>query len=180
MPEKIRYIDYYYATVPDKPGEASRALGALQQEGINLLGISAFPHGARRSQLDLVPEDLAAFRNAAKKAGLELSKKKIGFLIQGEDRPGAIAEIAESLRQANVNITSVQAFSAGSGRYGGMLWVKPPDLRKAAEVLGVSRSSVATTRDLVDEVSQESFPASDAPPGHLATRDRTDLAGKET
>jgi hypothetical protein len=42
VPE-IRYIDYYYVTVPDKPGEASRILGALRQEGINLLGISAFP-----------------------------------------------------------------------------------------------------------------------------------------
>jgi hypothetical protein len=163
VPEKIRYIDYYYVTVPDKPGEASRTLGALQQEGINLLGVSAFPHGARRAQLDLVPEDTAAFRNAAKKAGLELSKKKSGFLIQGEDRPGAIAEIVEKLRQANVNITSVQAFAAGSGRYGGMLWVKAPDLRKAAKALGVSRSSVATTSDVVDEASQESFPASDAP-----------------
>jgi hypothetical protein len=69
VPENIRYIDYYYVTVPDKPGEAARTLGALHQQGINLLGVSAFPHGARRAQLDLVPEDMAAFRNAAKKAG---------------------------------------------------------------------------------------------------------------
>ena len=55
----------------------------------------------------------------------------------GEDRPGAIAEITQKLAQANINITSVQAFCAGSGRYGGMLWVKPPDLRKAAKALGL-------------------------------------------
>lgn len=157
MPEEIRYVDYYYVTIPDKPGAAARTLGALHQQGINLLGISAFPHGARRAQLDLVPEDTDAFKTAAKKAGLELSKKKSGFLIQGEDRPGAIAEIVEKLRQVNVNITSVQAFTAGSGRYGGMLWVKPPDLRKAAKALGVVRSSSATTTDVVEEVSQESF-----------------------
>jgi hypothetical protein len=137
MPDEIRRIDYYYATIPDKPGEAARILSALRQAGINLLGISAFPHGLRRSQLDLVSEDSAAFTTAAKGAGLKLSKKKSGFLIQGDDRQGAIAEITEKLAQANINITSVQAFCAGSGRYGGMLWVKAPDLRKAAKALGI-------------------------------------------
>ena len=136
MSDEIRRIDYYYVTVPDKRGEAARVLVALRGAGINLLGVSAFPHGARRSQLDLIPEDSAAFTKAAKGAGLKLSKKKTGFLLQGEDRPGAIAGITEQLAQAKINITSVQTFCAGSGRYGGMLWVKPADLRKAAKTLG--------------------------------------------
>ena len=136
MPDKIRRIDYYYVTVPDKPGEGARILAALQQAGVNLMGISAFPH-ARRSQLDLIPEDAGAFVNAAKAAGLKLSKKKSGFLIQGEDRPGAVAEVSQKLADAKVNVTSAQVFCAGSGRYGGMLWVKAPDLRRAAKALGV-------------------------------------------
>jgi len=85
------------------------------------------------------------------------------FTIAVQNRPGAVAEIAGKLLQANINITSVQAFCAGSGRYGGMLWVKPPDMRKAAKALGVSQSAVAATSDIVDEASEESFPASDAP-----------------
>jgi hypothetical protein len=44
------------------------------------------------------------------------------------------------LAEANINITSAQVFCAGSGRYGGMLWVKAPDLRKAAKALGASAS----------------------------------------
>jgi hypothetical protein len=133
--DEIRRIDYYYVTIPDKSGEAARVLSTLQHAGINLVGVSAFPHGARRSQLDLIPEDSPAFTKAAKSMGLTLSKKNSGFLIQGEDRPGAIAEITSKL--AKVNITSVQAFCAGSGRYGGMLWVKAADQRKAAKALGV-------------------------------------------
>jgi hypothetical protein len=137
VPDEIRRMDYYYVTVPDKPGEGERVLAALREAGINLLGVSAFPHGARKSQLDLIPEDSAAFAKAAKGAGLKLSKKKSGFVIQGEDRPGALADVAGKLAQANINITSVQVFCAGAGRYGGMLWVKGSDLRKAAKTLGV-------------------------------------------
>jgi hypothetical protein len=137
MAEEIKRIDYYYVTIPDKPGEGARVLAALQEAGVNLLGVSAFPHGARRSQLDLIPEDGGACVKAAKAAGLKLSTRKSGFLIQGEDRPGAVAEVLRRLAEAKINVTSVQAFCAGAGRYGGMLWVKAPDLRKAAKALGV-------------------------------------------
>jgi hypothetical protein len=138
MPDEIKRIDYYYASVPDKPGEGARILAALRDAGVNLIGVSAFPHGARRSQLDLIPEDGATFAQAVRAAGLKLSTKKSGFLLQGEDRPGAVADIAKRLAEANINVTSVQVFCAGSGRYGGMLWVEAPDLRKAAKALGIA------------------------------------------
>jgi hypothetical protein len=85
--DAIRRIDYYYVSVPDQPGAAARILSDLHQAGINLLGISAFPHGARKSQLDFIPEDSVAFAKTAKSAGLKLSKKKTGFLIQGDVVP---------------------------------------------------------------------------------------------
>ena len=137
MPDDIRRIDYYYTSLPDKPGAGARILAALREAGVNLIGISAFPHGARRSQLDLIPEDSTAFAKAARAAGIELSTKKSGFLAQGEDRPGAVADLVRRLAEANINVTSVQVFCAGSGRYGGMLWVKAHDLRKAAKALGI-------------------------------------------
>ena len=138
MPDQIRRIDYFYLTVSDKPGESARVWSALLGAGVNLLGISAFPHGARQSQLDLIPEDSGAFRKAAKTAGFKLSRKKTGFLIQGEDRPGAVADAASRLAEANINIIAAQVFSAGSGRCGGMLWVGAPDLRRAARALGAT------------------------------------------
>ena len=135
MPDEIRVIDYYYATVPDKPGEAARVLSALHQAGVNLLGVSAFPHGLRRSQLDLIPQDSAAFAKAAKGAGLQLSKKKSGFLIQGEDRPGVIAEITSKLADAHINITSC----CGS---------RPRMLRKAAKALAVGAGTSRSASEL--------------------------------
>ena len=138
MPDKIRRIDDFYLTVSDEPGEAARVLAALQGAGVNLLGISVFPHGACKSQLDLIPETSGALRRAAKTAGLKLTRIKTGFLIQDEDRPGAVADIAGTLAEANIGNISVEVFCAGSGHYGGMLWVLAPDLRRAARALGAT------------------------------------------
>ena len=138
MPEEIRRVDYYYTTVPDKPGQAVNILGALRGAGVNLVAFSGFPAGARKAQLDFIAEDNAAFTKAAKSASIKLSKKKSGFLIQGEDRPGAVADTLDKLAQAGINVTSVQAICAGMGRYGGLLWVKQADFRKAQKALGIA------------------------------------------
>ena len=138
MADTIRRIDYYYTSVTDKPGEAARILGALHNAGVNLLAFSGFPAGARRAQLDFIAADSAAFSKTAKKSGVKLSPRKSGFLIQGEDRPGALAEITSKLASAGINITAVDAICSGEGRYGALLWVKAPDVRRAAKVLGAS------------------------------------------
>ena len=138
MAEKIRKVDYFYIEIPDKPGEGAKVLAAVRDAGINLLGFTAFPRGRWGAQIDFIPEDAAAFKTAARKAGLKLSAKKTGFLIQGEDRPGAFADIMRKLAAVNVNVTASDAVCAGEGRYGAMLWVKPADVRKAARALGAT------------------------------------------
>lgn len=137
MAETIRRVDYFYILTPNRPGEAARALKALKDAGINLLAFSGFPKG-RRAQLDFIPADPAALVKAAKRAGWKLSAKKSGFLIQGEDRSGAVADILGKLADAKINVTAVDAVCAGADRYGAILWVKPPDLKRAAKVLRVA------------------------------------------
>ena len=135
MPDIVKRVQYFYTEVPDKPGEGARILTMLTEAGVNLLAYSGFPKG-RRAQLDFIPADVAAFRLAARKAKLTLVGPKTGFLIQGEDRPGVLAEIIAKLAAAKVNVTACDAVAAGAGRYGALLWVKPQDVQKAAKVLG--------------------------------------------
>jgi len=134
MADTVRKVDYFKAQVPDRSGEGARILSTLLGEGINLLAFTGFPRG-RKTQLDFVPEDGPAFRKAAKKAGLAVTKKT-AFLAQGDDRPGVIAEIVSKLADARVNIIALDAVTAGEDRYGAILWVKPADVRKAAKALG--------------------------------------------
>jgi hypothetical protein len=137
MAETLQRIPYFYIEVADKPGEGARVLNLLKQEGINLLAFSGFPHG-RRAQMDFVPADAAAFKATAKKAKLKLIGPKTVFLIQGDDKVGAGAELLSKLAEEKINVTSVQAVTAGGGLYGALLWVKPRDVNKAAKILGAA------------------------------------------
>lgn len=138
MAESIRKADYFAVNVPNKRGEAARLLAAFATAGVNLLAFTGFPGGSGKAQLDFVPENAAAFRAAAERMKLKLKAPKTVFVIQGDDRQGAIAGVLQRLADAKINVTAVDAASAGSGRYGAILWVKPKDVDKAAQALGAS------------------------------------------
>ena len=137
MAETIRLVDYFYIEAPDKPGEGLKFLKQLKEAGVNLEAFSGFPKG-RRAQLDFVPSDPVAFKAAAKKAKWKVIGPKKGFVIQGEDRVGAVADLLEKLAAANINVTATDALCAGGGQYGVLLWVKPRDVKKAAKAFGIA------------------------------------------
>ena len=134
MAETVRTADYYYVMVPDKPGEGARILGELRRAGVNLIVYSGFPSG-RGAQLDLVPTDGAALKAVAREQKWKLTGPKRAFLIEGDDRIGACADVLGRLAAAKVNVTAMDAL-AGAGRYAAILWVKARDVKKAAGVLG--------------------------------------------
>ena len=135
MADKFRKVDYYSVEVPDKPGEGARVLAALQEQGVSLLSMTAFPAGSGKSQIALIGSsgDVEA---AGKKAGLKLSGKKQAFFVSGADRPGAVANVLRKLADAKVNVTATNA-AAGETGFGMVIWVKPTDVDKAAKALGI-------------------------------------------
>ena len=134
MAETVRTADYFYVMVPDKPGEGARVLGELRSAGVNLVAYSGFPSG-RGAQLDVVPTDPAAFKAVVKQKKWKVKGPKRAFLIQGDDRVGACADVLGRLAAAKINVTAMDAL-AGGGRYAAILWVKPRDVKKTASVLG--------------------------------------------
>jgi hypothetical protein len=137
MANEIRRADYFYTMVPDKPGEAACILAGLRDAGIGLLAFCGFPQG-RKGQLDFVVADSVSFVKAARKMKIKLSKKKTAFLIAGDDQIGAAAEFMEKLAAVKINVVSMQGITAGAGRFGAILWVKPADIKKAAKALGIA------------------------------------------
>ena len=137
MADIIRKVAYFAMDVPNRPGEGARLLKALADAGVNLLAFSGFPSG-RKAQLDFIPEDVAVFKKAVKVAKIKTRPQKFGVLIQGNDRKGAVAQLLKTLADKKINVTAIDAMSAGAGRYAAILWVKPKDVNKAAKALGAS------------------------------------------
>ena len=99
MADTVRRVEYHYLTVPDSPGEGRRILSMLEESGVDLLAFLGFPVGSGQSRLDLVPDDPGSLRAAAERAGITLSEAKRAFLIQGDDRVGAVADRRRSSRR---------------------------------------------------------------------------------
>ena len=138
MADRVRRVSYCYVMVPSRPGQGAKILGALKDAGVDLLAYSGFPAGGGRAQIDIVSTDLGAVGRVARKQGWRLSKAKKGFLVQGEDRVGAVQRHLQKLAGGGVNVTAADAVTAGKGRYGMILWVKAKDYAKAARLLGAT------------------------------------------
>jgi hypothetical protein len=137
MADTVRKSDYFAIQVPNRPGVGARVLAGLKAEGVNLIAFTGFPNG-RTAQIDLVPERTAALRRAAKKLDLRLGKRKSCFVVRGDDRVGALANILQRLAAARISVTALDAVIAGKGRYGAVFWVKPQNVARAKRLLKAS------------------------------------------
>jgi hypothetical protein len=136
MADKVRTIEYYYAKVGDRPGEGRRLLEHLSEKSINLVAFTAFPVGSGQSQLDFVPESAEQLKAAAADANVTLVGPKRAFLIQGDDRIGALHDHHLKLANAGINVRAANGVCGGAGKFGFVLWVDPQDFEAAASALG--------------------------------------------
>ena len=102
-----------------------------------MMAFTAFPLGNGESQLDFFPEDAGRLRQAADVARVALTGPKKAFLIQGEDKTGALLQYHLKLSEAGINVLAANGASGGDGRFGYVLWVKPEDYEEASRILGV-------------------------------------------
>lgn len=136
MASTIRRIDYFYTIIRDEPGEAYRLLNTLADQGINQLAFTGVPMGTR-FQLTLFPERGPKLQEVARKAGLTLDGPHQAFLVQGDDKLGALVDVHKKLFDAGVNVSASMGVTDGQGSYGYIVYVRADDVNRAAAALGV-------------------------------------------
>jgi len=148
----IKRFDDQHAILGGDPLQLADVVDEIAHSGIDVLALSE-----SSLQIDLITSDSAGLETAAREHGWKLGPKKSAFLVQDEGGPEAVNGILHQLGDARIPVTAMQGISAGGGRFGAILWVKPEDVDRAGAVLK------AAAFDPVQESSEESFPASDAP-----------------
>ena len=135
MSVKVSPVQYFYANVTDRPGEAYGFLSTIAGSGVNLLAFNAIPLGWNTTQLVLFPEDAGELVRSAAECGLVLSGPERALLVQGDDELGALVDIHRKLFEASVNVLASNAITEGQGRYGYLIYVRSDSFEKALQAL---------------------------------------------
>jgi hypothetical protein len=89
----------------DRPGELARLGEATGGAGVNIEGMCAFT-GEGRGIIHILVDDAKAApaRKALEDAGMGVADQREVLVVDIEDRPGTLGELARSLGEAGVNI----------------------------------------------------------------------------
>ena len=116
----------------DRPGELARLGEALGSAGINIQGMCAMT-GEGTGVIHVLVADYAAYRahEALEEAGMGVADEREVLVVDVDDRPGTLGELARSLGEASVNIELAYT------TYGGIkLVIATDDLESARAALG--------------------------------------------
>ena len=94
-------------SLPDEPGGLAKAAGALGAAGVNVEGIAGLG-GGRHGHVHLLVEDAAAARSALEGVGVTIEGEREAVVVDvsNEDRPGKLAELAQAVAGAGVNLAA--------------------------------------------------------------------------
>jgi hypothetical protein len=87
----------------DRPGELARLGQATGAGGINIEGLAAFT-GDGRGVIHVLVEDAARARAALEAEDIRIADEREALVVDIEDQPGSLGELARELAEANVNI----------------------------------------------------------------------------
>jgi hypothetical protein len=97
-----------------KPGVLAAVARSLADAGVNITGVCA-AETTGRGKIRLLVSDPARAREALKAAKYRVSEETV-VTVTLDDRPGMLADVAERLARARVNVKCAYATVAGGGK----------------------------------------------------------------
>jgi hypothetical protein len=90
-------------TLENRPGSLAELGEATGAAGVNIEGLCGVPVGDK-GVIHILVEDAGAARAALEGAGIEVGDERDVLVVEVEDRPGTMAEVARRVADAGVNI----------------------------------------------------------------------------
>ena len=120
-------------TLESKPGVLAKISQVLAGAGVNITALCA-AEAAGRGKIRMVVSDAGRAKEALKAAKLRCGEEP-ALLLTLEDRPGALARVADKLAAAKINIKCAYATTGGVGGSTTVV-LSVSNVDKAASVLG--------------------------------------------
>ena len=116
----------------DRPGELARLGEILGDASVNIRGLAAFTGEGRGVIHVLVDDEATARARAALRDGhMGVADEREVLVVDAEDRPGTLGELARELAAANVNIDLAYTTFGG----GVKIVIATDDLESARQAL---------------------------------------------
>jgi hypothetical protein len=119
--------------LPNRAGSFAAVTTALAQRKVNLLAVDA-AGGFEYNIVRIVPDNAAKAKRILLREGYEVGETSV-LCLPVHDQPGAVAQIAQKLARAKINIDYLYA-SGGSPGSAALVILHVEDLKKAARLLG--------------------------------------------
>jgi hypothetical protein len=91
----------------DEPGELARVGDVLGKSGTNIAGLCALITGGGQAEVHILVSDATSAFEALQDAGIKIVAEQEVIVLDVEDRPGALGDVAHKLGKAKVNLTTV-------------------------------------------------------------------------
>jgi hypothetical protein len=117
--------------VRGKPGALGQVLQSLATGGADLRGVCTYNQGDR-GVIQIIPHDLDRAEAALRTAGYASTRKEV-VVVEGEDKPGIVADLGRRLGRAGVNIEFLYATGTPGGKF--LAAFNTADIKAAFDVL---------------------------------------------
>jgi len=88
----------------DQPGELARIGEFLGEAGANIAGLCAVTSGGGQAEVHILVHDATAAFEALQRARITIAAEQEVLVLDIEDQPGALGEVARKLGDAQINL----------------------------------------------------------------------------
>ena len=130
----VKKVAVHYVEVEDKPGGLQGLLAQAASASVDFQCFAAFSAGGGKGRVYLGAKNEGALKACAEEAGIKATATA-GFIISGDDKVGAAAEMLKGLADAGINGVAGAAMVC-DGSYRMLVVVDATDDEAAAKALG--------------------------------------------